>query len=98
MYEDSVVEIIHYIDCFLFPPEANWPGPQFKLRSCERWAANEILHHLLECPYTDPEELIQLFSLKMDLYSRCARTHKQNRIFSTARDTAENILLYVKGE
>lgn len=90
--------IITYIEECLFEPKASWCKHEFEKRSYSRWAANEILEGVMDHPMSPADIIIEEFILKMSLYSCVAEDSKVSFIFSIARDTAEDILAYLKGE
>ena len=92
MNEEAVQVIIDYIDEYLFEPYANWPKNWFNQRTYSRWAANEILGLVIDNPLTPPSMVIDEFLVKMSYYSCVSENQNISIIFSTAVDTAENIL------
>jgi hypothetical protein len=84
--------IAEYMEENLFAPSANWPADEFARRSCERWAAWELLELVRTRTEEPPARVIDGFRRKMDGYARQAEDHPTDFLFSTARDTAEAVL------
>lgn len=95
MNEEAILAIIKYIDECLFEPANNWPKNWFNQRTYSRWAANEILELVIDNPLTQPSMVIDEFLVKMSYYSCMSENQNINIIFSTAVDTAEDILCLV---
>lgn len=85
--------IIHnYIDENLFIPAWNWSSYEFRRRSYERWAANEIIKRITETPEVEPFFIILYFRHQMDTLSDIRENSGAEFIFITARDTADEII------
>ena len=84
--------IITYMEECLFEPKACWPKYWFEQRVYSRWAASEILELIMDHPLTPPDEVVYEFILKMVIYSEITESKEKRFIFSTAMDTAEDIL------
>lgn len=95
MNEETILVIIKYIAEYLFEPDANWPKSWFNQRTYSRWAANEILGLVIDNPLTQPSMVIDEFLVKMSYYSCMSENQNISIIFSTAVDTAEDILCLV---
>lgn len=95
MNKEAAQAIIDYIAEYLFEPDANWPKSWFNQRTYSRWAANEILELIIDNPLTSPMIIIDEFLVKMSYYSCVSENQNVNIIFSTAVDTAEDILCLV---
>ena len=93
MNEPALAVILEYIEECLFEPKANWPRFFFDERSYSRWAAFEIVNDIMKNPLVSPTATIERFMIMMDMKSCVAEDTKASRIFSIARDTAEDILL-----
>lgn len=94
--ELAVDRLLNYIDAYLFAPEISWDSYQFEERSYERWAAFELLERMMDHPLEDPETLVEEFVFMVDLYSRLHKDSKTSFIFTTAKETAEDILCEIK--
>ena len=90
--EIAIQAIMKYIEECLFEPRASWSKYEFEKRSYSRWAAYEILERIMDHPMTSADTIIEDFILKMSLYTHVTENTKVNFIFSTALDTAEDIL------
>lgn len=90
--ETAVRLIMNYIQDSLFEPQACWPKYYFEHRAYSRWAASEILELIMDRPLTPPDEVVYEFILKMVIYSEVTESKEKRFIFSTAMDTAEDIL------
>lgn len=95
MNEEAAQAITDYIEEYLFEPDANWPKSWFNQRTYSRWAANEILELIIDNPLTSPMIIIDEFLIKMSYYSCMSENQNISIIFSTAVDTAEDILCLV---
>lgn len=98
MNESAVLAVIRYIDKYLFAPTCIWPTYRFDERSYERWAADEIIGRLMDHPFSYPEDIVEVFAMEMDCYSRLKEDPDQNDIFRIAHETAISILDYLKGD
>lgn len=76
----------------LFEPNKDWPQGVFEDRSYARWAAMELANKLMDCPYESPDLIIEEFMLKMGIFSAATEDPVKARIFSVAKETAEDIL------
>lgn len=76
----------------LFEPNKNWPDTTFEERSYARWAAMELANRLMDRPYESPDLIIEEFMLKMEMFSIAASDPVKSRIFTVAKETAEDIL------
>lgn len=90
--EVAVHLIFECLEENLFEPNKQWPNDIFEERSYARWAAYEIAEMLMDRPYESPDDIIQEFSLKMQVMSAIATDPEKSRIFLIAADTAEDIL------
>lgn len=90
MYEQAAQTITRYIENTLYEPEICWGKEMFAYRSCERWAAYEIIERILDHPFDPPTETVEMFLLEMTGFSYKNGAHKS--IFEIARNTAEDIL------
>lgn len=104
MYEVAISTIQEYIDEYLFEPRPNWPEDEFILRSCSRWAAEELIkritdetailpNHISGCNKKSPYRIIEGFIDEMDYFAVTTDNKKHRVIFSNARDTAIDIIL-----
>lgn len=98
MNESTVLAVMRYVDRYLFVPSWAWPRRHFYERSYARWAADELIRRLLEHPFSYPEDIIEIFAIEMDCFSRFKEESGQNDIFRIANETATSILEYLKGE
>lgn len=76
----------------LFEPNKNWPDAAFEDRSYARWAAMELAERLMDRPYEDADTIVEEFMLRMALLAHITEDPTKQRLFSIARDTAEDIL------
>ena len=90
--ELAVKSIMNYMQDSLFEPQACWSKYYFEHRAYSQWAASEILELVMDHPLTPPDEVVYEFILKMVIYSEVTESKEKSFIFSTARDTAEDIL------
>lgn len=90
--ESTVRLIIAYMEECLFEPKACWPKYWFEQRVYSRWAASEILELIMDHPLTPPDEVVYGFVLKMVIYSEATESKEKRFIFSTAMDTAVDVL------
>lgn len=92
MNEIVVQKIMECLEENLIEPNKSWPRYLFEEQSYARWAAMEIAERLMDRPYDSPDLIIEEFMLKMAAFSAATDDPKRSRIFSIARDTAEDIL------
>ena len=76
----------------LFEPNKDWPETIFKDRSYARWAAMELANKLMDRPYESPDLIIEEFMFKMKMFSIATDDPEKSRIFTIAKETAEDIL------
>lgn len=91
--EGAIVAICDYMDECLFEPAPNWPRHHFEQRVYARWAAKEILDRILAKPQELAVDVVDGFAFEMAQYAYMADGTKQGVIFSTAAETAEDLLL-----
>lgn len=103
MIDSPMMTIQNFIDETLFKPDVGWPKYEFQKRSYARWAANEILDRIIQEemrlpphitgvePLT-PLQIIQGFMMETDYFAGIAENKHDRFIFTTARDTAENLI------
>lgn len=84
-----------YINEYYCPPPFTWHEQLFEEMTYSRWAAGEILDRIMDRPIDPPEDVVSDFLLRVSLYSQVAKTPAQQRIFSIAEDTAEDILQFI---
>ena len=85
--------IIHnYINEKLFTPAWNWSDYEFRRRSYERWAANEIIERIITMPETEPFFIMLYFKYQMDALSGICEDSDAEFIFITARNIADEII------
>lgn len=75
----------------LFEPNKNWPGAAFEDRSYARWAAMELVNRLMDYPHESPDLIVEEFMFKMEMFSAATDDPVKSRIFSVAKETAEDI-------
>lgn len=92
MNEVDMTKIKEYFEENLFEPDKNWPKDAFEERSYARWAAMELWGRLLDHPYEQADDIIFEFILDMIHLESYTSNPKRVRIFSIARETAEDIL------
>lgn len=92
MNDREISVLMDFIDEHLFEPESHWPKCFFDKRSYSRWAAYEMVERLMDHPFDSPDLIIEEFMLKMAYFSCQSKDVHKNLIFTTARDTAEDVL------
>ena len=92
MGTDAAEKLMRYIDEYYVEPPLFWHKELFEEMSYSRWAAFEILRLIMDNPFEPPDEVVEKFLLKVALYAQVAKEPIQQRIFSIAEDTAEDIL------
>lgn len=92
MYEKTILAIQNYMNKYLFEPQINWSKREFLKRSYSRWAASEILERIMDRPFDQPDIIVEGFFLEMYMFIHSEEESESDLIFSTARDTAEDIL------
>lgn len=90
MNEVAISIIRKYIRTHNYNPKSNIRKDCFEQVSYSSWAANQLLLEVMARPLTPPDTIIEEFAWRMDYYS-CINV-KTSRIFSIAKDTAEDIL------
>ena len=84
-------------DDYLFEPKITWGIHDFDYRVYSRWAADEIIKDISKSIKT-PVEVVEEFVDKMDGYGEVGDDRHRQLIFFMARDAAEEILYFLKGE
>lgn len=92
MNELEIMIVLRYIEEYLFEPEKTWPEAIFEERTYSRWAAYEIVHRLTDYPFDPPDEIVEAFILELLKYSYISKNQEASKMFSIAKDTAEDIL------
>jgi len=92
MNEMAAQKIIECLEENLFEPHKSWPTDIFEERSYARWAATELWQRLLDRPNEPPDDVIEEFIFDMVRLECSTKIPKRSRIFSIARETAEDIL------
>ena len=94
MSTEAAQKLMAYIEDYYCQPPFVWHERLFEEMSYSRWAALEIVERLMDRPLDPPEVVVEDFLLRVMLYSQVAKTPTQQRIFSIAEDTAEDILQF----
>lgn len=94
MSTEAVEKLMAYINDYYCEPPHMWHVGLFEEMTYSRWAALEIANRLMDRPLDPPEDVVSDFLLRVALYSQVAKTPDQQRIFSIAEDTAEDILQF----
>lgn len=75
----------------LFEPSRHWPEEEFQRKSCERWAANEIINRI-KVSNRPPIDVVYLFMLEMRKYSLLDTENKNTaHMFELAYEIADEI-------
>lgn len=90
--EKEILKIIAYENECLFEPKNSWPEYLFLKRSYERWAADEIIFQIMECPRVSAGVVIEEFISKMECFLCMTNNSSAHFIFTVAQNTAEEIL------
>ncbi len=98
--EDSVsavVTICNAVEKYWIEPSLSWPMYEFKRRSYQRWAAEEICTRIMNNPFDDIGDTIDTYIIEMEL-CRCKSESSDSKeidstfIFTIAIETAEDIM------
>ena len=103
MYDVAISIIQEYVDEYLFMPAINWPDNEFNERCYSRWAADELIFrmkkeskippkHISGIGSKSPFKIIEDFIDEMEYFSKTTYDKKHRFMFSTARDTAIDII------
>lgn len=90
--EVAAYMILNCLEENLFEPNKNWPETIFEDTSYARWAAMELANRLMDRPYENPDIIVEEFMLRMSFLASITEDPAKRRVFSIARDTAEDIL------
>lgn len=92
---DTAVSIIcEYAREYLTSPSFDWPKDEFSKRSYQQWAAYEIIHRIMDHPFTDPVYIIEEFMFEMAMYTGYGEEDEtRSFIFQYAVETAEELIL-----
>lgn len=88
--EQSIEVIEEFIFDSLFEPNRHWPKLEFDRRTCERWAANEILSRIKKSDNSPIFEIL-MFMREMNTYSLIDGDHESAYMFQLAFEIAEEI-------
>lgn len=98
--EDSVsavTMICKAVERYLFEPPLSWSNHEFKKRVYQRWAAEAICKIIINNPFEDPVDTMELYITEMEI---CRLQSEENKskgvdsafIFATAIETAEDLI------
>lgn len=73
-------------------PEVSWPDHWFEEICFSRWAAEELIHAILDHPMVCADETVEKFAIKMTAYSALSDGTDAGRIFSIAAKFAYKTL------
>lgn len=88
----AIQTILNYVEKHLFIPQKKWDTHLLDQRIYARWAAMEIVERLINNPLTDADDVIFWYAIEMSMYLRMSTDEKTVFIFTTAKETAEEIL------
>lgn len=91
MNEILAQQILESLEADIFEP-SNISDYTFEERSYARWAAYEIAEALMCKPHEFTDLIIEEFMLKMMVFEASEDDPKRKRIFTVARETAEDML------
>lgn len=77
---------------YLKEPRSSDCEAVFEMSSWNMWAVEEAFRFIDDHPEYSVVDALDLFIRKMDDYACKARTERSSRMFSTAKDIAEDIL------
>lgn len=91
--DNRVISVIEEYMVDLFEPGRNWPKYEFRKRSYERWAAEEILSDIQHHSNMPPVLVVEEFVRRTDEFSNIEHDERNDSfIFSVAHDVATDIL------
>lgn len=91
MKEQAIDAINDFIYENLFEPNRHWPEQEFQRKSCERWAANEIIDRIKKSN-RKPVDVVYIFMLQMRQYSSLDTENKNTAyMFELAYEIADEI-------
>ena len=91
--DGRVISVIEDYMFDLFDPGRNWPKYEFRKRSYERWAAEEILKSIQRHQDIPPMKVVKEFVRRTDEFSGIEHDERNDSfIFSVAHDVATDIL------
>ncbi len=81
----------------MFEPPLSWSNHEFKKRVYQRWAAEAICKIIIDNPFEDPIDTIELYITEMEIFKLQSEEHKTKGvdstfIFATAIETAEDLI------
>lgn len=92
MCEIAIGKLFECLDENLKEPVGWWPEDEFEVRSMSRWAVEEMISRIMDQPYVDPTDTVHDFLLEMLGRSRSAKSEHRKKLYTVARDTAEDVL------
>lgn len=94
-YDLAAQLITRYISAMLKEPQDNIPRAYFERRVYSKWAADELLTQVMDNPYEDAFDVIELYILELECCIYAAGDSPNRRIFKIAKEVAEDILDYL---
>lgn len=95
MCESAIAKLFQCLDENLMEPVGWWPESEFEERVMARWAVYEIINAIIEHPSTEPYSVVEKFMVDMMDRACMARTPEQERIYTIAVNTAEDVLTII---
>lgn len=87
----QAIDVIEeFIDENLFEPNRHWPKNEFDRKSCERWAAKEIISRINKSNKA-PAAVVYIFMKEMEKYSMMDIDRDNAYMFKIASEIAEEI-------
>ena len=93
--EDSVsavTMICKAVERYLFEPSLSWSNHEFKKRVYQRWAAEAICKIIINNPFEDPVDTMELYITEMEICRLQSKGVDSAFIFATAIETAEDLI------
>lgn len=93
MNEEAINKILGYMENNIPDPRREWNKDRFEEASSQQWAVEEILKLIFDNSKSDPQFLIEDFIILMIRCGYSARKRRTRRIFQTAEELADDILI-----
>lgn len=94
-YDLAAQLIMRYLNEVVIEPHAKLPRTYFEQRVYSKWVTEELIMRILDNPYENPFDVIELYILELECCIYAAGDSPNRRIFIIAKKTLEDILDYL---
>lgn len=94
-YDLAAQLILKYMNDMIREPHIRLSRTYFEQRVYSKWATEELLTRIMDNPYESPFDVIELYILELECCIYAASDSPNRKIFTIAKETAEDILDYL---